>query len=93
MDASIYFIENRKMLKSNSTYIIAEMACSHDGKLELGKKIIDGAGQANANAIQFQIWSVADMVVPHHPDYNKLAQIELSHEEWTELANLDRSVG
>ncbi len=78
------------MLNSKPIYVIAEMACSHEGNLELAKQIIDGAGKANANAIQFQIWSLADMVVPHHPDYEKLTQIELSREQWTELANYVR---
>ena len=50
------------------------MACSHEGDAALARKIIDGAGQAEADAIQFQIWSLADMVVPHHPDYEKLNQ-------------------
>ena len=67
-------------------YIIAEMACSHEGDPMLARKIIDGAGQAGADAIQFQIWSLADMVVPHHPDYEKLTKIELSRQEWADLA-------
>lgn len=73
-------------MKLNKTYIIAEMACSHEGDVELACKIIDGAGQAEADAIQFQIWSLADMVVPHHPDYGKLKRIELSWQEWSDLA-------
>ena len=42
--------------------IIAEMACSHDGQLELAQKIVDGAGGAGADAIQFQIWLARDMM-------------------------------
>ena len=61
-------------MKLSKTYIVAEMACSHEGDAALARKIIDGAGQAEADAIQFQIWSLADMVVPHHPDYEKLNQ-------------------
>ncbi|MFA5839236.1 MAG: N-acetylneuraminate synthase family protein [Candidatus Margulisiibacteriota bacterium] len=71
-------------------YVIAEMACSHEGKLELAKKIIDGAGRAGASAIQFQIWSLKDMVVPHHPDFAKLQNIELSRDNWIELADYVR---
>ena len=73
-------------MKSNRTYIIAEMACAHEGDPALAQKIIDGAGQGGADAIQFQIWSLADMVVPHHPDYGKLKRIELSQQEWSDLA-------
>lgn len=72
--------------KRSPVFIIAEMACSHEGNPSLARKIIDGAGQADADAIQFQIWSIADMVVPQHPEYEKLKRIELSREQWTELA-------
>jgi len=73
-------------------YIIAEMACSHEGKVELARKIINGAGQAGANAIQFQIWKLAQMMVPHHPDYKDVLAIELSEKEWTSLADHVRSL-
>ena len=41
------------------TYIIAEMACSHEGDPALARKIIDGAGQAGADSIQSQTRPVA----------------------------------
>ena len=72
------------------THIIAEMACSHEGDPALARKIIDGAGHAGADSIQFQIWSLKDTVVPHHPDYQMLTRIELSREVWTDLANYVR---
>ncbi|MDP3722496.1 MAG: N-acetylneuraminate synthase family protein [Candidatus Omnitrophota bacterium] len=70
--------------------IIAEMACSHEGDPALARAIIDGAGRAGADAMQFQIWSLADMVVPHHPDYQKLTGLELSRAQWTDLASYVR---
>ncbi len=73
-------------MSRNSTYIIAEMACSHEGDPILARKIIDGAGQAGANAIQFQIWILREMMVPHHPDYKQVAEIELTRKEWADLA-------
>lgn len=78
------------MLHTDHAYLIAEMACSHEGDPALARKIIDSAGQAGADAIQFQIWRLADHVVPHHPDYEKLTKIELSRQEWTSLASYVR---
>jgi N,N'-diacetyllegionaminate synthase len=77
-------------MNSHGIYIIAEMACSHEGDRSLARKIIDGAGNAGSDAIQFQIWSLIDMVVPHHPDYKRLKRIELTREEWSDLATYTR---
>ena len=76
--------------RHSRTHIIAEMACSHEGDPVLAHKIIDGAGLAGADSIQFQIWSLKDMVVPHHPDYPMLTRIELSRDVWRGLANYVR---
>jgi len=80
-----------KILTQNKTYIIAEMACSHDGDPALAQKIIAGAAEAGADAVQFQIWKAEDMVVPSHPDLPLLQGIELSAEDWTGLAAEVRS--
>lgn len=74
----------------SSIYIIAEMACSHEGDPSLARTIIDAAGTAQADAIQFQVWSLADMVVPHHPDYPLLTKIELTREAWADLFKYSR---
>ena len=74
------------------TYIIAEMACSHEGDAKYAKQIISAAAAAEADAIQFQIWSLKDTCVPHHPDWDKLACIELSRDTWKSLADYSRSL-
>jgi N,N'-diacetyllegionaminate synthase len=75
----------------NKVYVIAEMACSHDGSIELGQKIIDGAGQAGADAVQLQIWSLSNMMAPNHPVYGVCQKIELSQEHWKQLAQYSTS--
>jgi sialic acid synthase SpsE len=67
------------------TYVIAEMACSHDGNPELARVIIDGAGKAGADAIQLQIWKLCEMMVPHHPEFETVSKVELSQEQWVDL--------
>ena len=79
-------VRDRSVGNGEPTYIIAEMACSHEGDPALARKIIDGAGRSGADAIQFQIWKLREMMVPHHPDFEKVSKIELSREQWADLA-------
>lgn len=74
------------MSMSDQTHIIAEMACSHEGAPDRGRTIIEGAGEAGADSIQFQIWKLDEMVVPHHEDYDVLSNIELTYDQWRALA-------
>lgn len=77
-------------MNKDHVFLIAEMACSHEGNPAFARKIIDGAGQAGADAIQFQIWKLQEMMVPHHPDFEKVSKIELAQEEWADLASYVR---
>ena len=54
-------------------FIIAETACSHDGSYNRLKKLVKGAYEAGANAIQFQVWNHKDMVTPLHKNFKKLS--------------------
>ncbi len=72
-------------------HIIAEMACSHEGDPACGRTIINGASEAGADSIQFQIWRLDEMVVPHHEGYDVLSDIELTYDQWRALAEHVRS--
>lgn len=74
----------------NKTFIIAEMACSHEGNLDLAKKIIDKAAEAKADAIQLQIWSLDNMMSPQRKEYELLRNIEFTKEQWTEIVSYSR---
>ena len=81
-------VQSRTELK---TFVIAEMACSHEGDPVLARTIVDGAVAAGANAIQFQIWRLASIVVPQHRDYQRIGRLELSQQDWASLAEYVRS--
>ena len=66
-------------------FVIAEMACSHEGDFNLAKKIIDGAANAKADAIQLQIWSLTHMMSPQRKEYELLKRIEFKEKQWREL--------
>ena len=76
---------------SNKVYVIAEMACSHDGSPELARKIIDGAGQGGADAIQLQIWSLKYVLTPKHEVYEVCKRIELKPDQWKAMVEYTRA--
>lgn len=66
----------------NAPYIIAEMACAHDGEFDKAKALIDSAVDAEADAVQLQFFVSGETVTPHHEAYDILQQIEFSAEQW-----------
>ncbi len=67
-------------------YIIAEMACAHDGEIDKAYKLVDMAVEANADAVQLQIFHTDEIVVPAHHLYPLLEKIQFSPQDWVALA-------
>lgn len=66
----------------NSPYVVAEMACAHDGDLRHALKIAKAASKADA--LQIQIFHAEDLVLPEKvPAARKL---QLTSDEWKEVA-------
>lgn len=74
-------------------YIIAEMACSHDGIFSKAEELIQVAIDANADAIQLQLFKTEHTVTPMHEVYNILKKIEFSEEQWDNLIKIGNSNG
>ena len=88
----------------NKTYIIAEMAYSHDGSVELAKTIVRDAADAGANAISIHVTHVPSYMVAHYrtgkgrvsegkdvkPMYEYLDEISISFEGWRKVVETVR---
>jgi sialic acid synthase SpsE len=66
-------------------YIIAEMACAHDGQKEKAKRLIDAASGAGCDAIQLQLFAVNHQVAPTHRLHELLCSLEFSRDDWQEI--------
>lgn len=67
------------MEKNSNPKIIAEVASSHNGDIELGKKMIREAAQAGVDIVKFQSWQSKN-VDKADPDKERYASLELSDE-------------
>lgn len=92
-------VGNKTIGDGYPTFIIAEMAYSHDGSIDKAKKIIKAAADANADAICLHITSMEDYMVPQYgsgkgrvsagketkPIYEYLNSINLNEDAWKTL--------
>lgn len=92
-------VGNKTIGDGHPTFVIAEMAYSHDGSIDKAKKIIKAAADAKADAICFHITSMEDYMVPQYrsgkgrvsagketePIYEYLNSINLNEDAWRTL--------
>jgi len=78
-------IRNKFIGIDEPPYIIAEMACAHDGDFNKAKELIDLAAEAGVDAIQLQPFSLTHQVAPHHHLYELLKHLEFSPDDWGKL--------
>jgi sialic acid synthase SpsE len=96
-----------KMPDQTRTYVIAEMAYSHDGSPELAIDICEKAARAGADAISIHITHMPDYMVRHYgagpgrvsegkdtkPIYDYLVEISLPFDAWTRVAARAKALG
>ena len=79
------------LVDNQSIYIIAEMACAHDGDYEKAKQLVDIACDAKVNAVQFQLFHAPENMVGHHSIYSLLEKIEFNRKQWADLVSYART--
>ena len=70
------------------TFIIAEMACAHQGNVENAMDLVNVAVKANADAIQLQLFKKELYMSPISKDYDLISRLELTQKEWLRIIEL-----
>ncbi len=60
-------IKNKLIEKKRPLFFIAEAGVNHNGSLKLGKKLIDVAVEAGADAVKFQNFIADEIILPKGP--------------------------
>jgi N,N'-diacetyllegionaminate synthase len=85
---------NGKMIgEGNPVFVIAEMACAHNGDLDSALRLVDVAVEARADAVQLQIFSVKDYIVPHHSSIDLIRKLEMKPQEWRRVMKRAKDAG
>ena len=66
-------------------YIVAEMACAHEGKPEIANQLVDIAADAKVDAVQIQIFSAKNTLAPYHPIYDLGTKLEIPQSAWLKV--------
>ena len=94
-------IEDKLVGDGEPVFIVAEAGVNHNGDVDLGKKLIDVAKDAEADAVKFQAFKAENVVTkyaekaryqkettgPNKSQYNMVKRLELTDEEFRELYN------
>lgn len=79
-------------LLPKDVFIIAEMANSHEGKLDVAKKITQHAAKAKSNAIKFQKFTAEELAEKNHENYQLYKKLEMSNAEWKNLIDFAKKL-
>lgn len=74
-------------------YIIAELACAHEGDVETAAGMVDAAAQAGASAVKFQVFTADGLVVPCHRLHEDYVKFQFTAQQWSRLAGRARAAG
>lgn len=92
-------LKNGKIVSNNKKpYIVAELNSSHNGKVEIARKMIDAAKESGCDAVKFQSWSAESLYCKEYYDQNPISkrmvsQFALSCDELLELSKYCSDIG
>jgi len=82
-----------KDTKEKKTYILAEMASSHEGDKKTAESIIKSSAQAKADGILFQIMDPPTYIIPSDIDWEDTMSFYMRQAPWAELIEKADSLG
>ncbi len=84
-------IKDKTIGEGFPTFLIAEMACAHQGDVKIAYKMAELAANAKSDAIQTQIFKNELELTPLNKDWDLNAKLELSFSEWDSVIKIIRS--
>lgn len=80
-----FTIRDRTIAEDAPPYLIAEIACGHQGRPDDARALVDAAVAAGADAVQFELFDPADNMAPTAKLYPLLCDLNFTAATWDEL--------
>lgn len=71
--------------KEIHTYILAEMAASHEGDLKKAIYIVESSAKAGADGILLQLIDLDTYIVPEDEDYDDIKSFYMTQDKWLKI--------
>ncbi len=92
-------VAGRHVGTGHACFIIAEAGVNHNGEIELAKRLVDAAREANADAVKFQTWVTEKLIATdaamaeyqkqnlgrEQRQFEMLKRLEFTHDQFREL--------
>ncbi len=86
-------IGDRAIGPGHRVYVIAEIGFNHEGKVELGAKMIRAAAAAGVDAVKFQTFKADELTLRNFEHFDLIRNSELDLKAHKELANVAAGEG
>ena len=80
-----------KWLSNNRTFILAEVANSHEGNLSIAKQIVEKVSYSKADGIKFQRFTADELALPDHENYQLYKKLEMNNKNWKDIVKTAKS--
>ena len=77
--------------KKSKTFIIAEIANSHEGNFENLKQLVDECSKLKIDAVKFQIFKANEILEPSHEKFSLFKKLEFSNKQWKIIINYSKN--
>ncbi len=80
-------------LEPENGYVIAEIACGHEGDKKKLKNLIKCVAESKCRIIKFQIFKTHERAIKGHKEWDIFSKLELSENEWLIQAEYAKNSG
>jgi len=81
------------VFSESKTFIIAELAQTHEGSLPLAKMLVKAVSEAKADAVKVQVFRADELAVPTYKHYRLFENLEWPEISWKELIDFSHECG